>query len=407
MKRRTALTTTILLLLLGLMIWSFGSSAADTINNRRNDATATARNEVVQQNNSEDVDADLGKRISRINREEYLRLRDEYIARKRGIEPGLPFNPRVRVDAIQQMERQEKGRLLESLVAGNSATSADAGSAWTPIGPSPLPNGVGSSATSGRVTSIAIDPTNSNKVYLGTAQGGVWRSLDGGTNWTAIFDGANSLAIGALAVAPSNPSILYVGTGEFNACGDCFFGAGLYRIDNVDTSPSLVGPINTQVTGLTYNAFEGRSITKILVHPTDPATIWVSTARGVSGSGANGKGTIPPVAQRGVFKSTNAWPTSTGTNVTFQKLTLPGITDTDTTDMVMEPGIPDNILVAANGSPSSIYRTTNATAASPTFTQTAAAADGTPLGLGNGNRVNLAINKIGSAVTVYAATSET
>jgi len=63
---------------------------------------------------------------------------------------------------------------------------------------------------SGRVTSVVVDPTNANKVYLGTAQGGVWRSLDGGSTWTSIFDNAQTMAIGALALAPSDPTILYV-----------------------------------------------------------------------------------------------------------------------------------------------------------------------------------------------------
>src|SRR4029077_18652356 len=114
--------------------------------------------------------------------------------------------------------------------------------AWTPIGPSPLPilSGGGTFLFSGRVTCVVVDPTSPSKVYLGTAQGGVWRSLDGGATWTSIFDSAQSLAIGALALAPSDPTILYVGTGEFNGCGDCFFGAGLYRIDTVSTTPSLV-----------------------------------------------------------------------------------------------------------------------------------------------------------------------
>src|SRR5207237_8353690 len=129
-------------------------------------------------------------------------------------------------------------------------------------------------------------------------QGGVWRSLNGGTTWEAIFDTADSLAIGALAVAPSQPSMLYVGTGEFNSCGDCFFGAGLYRIDNVDTTPTLVGPIKPPQTigNLTYNIFNGRAITKILVHPTDPATIFVSTARGIGGNGANSLGLVQAIA---------------------------------------------------------------------------------------------------------------
>src|SRR2546421_2780355 len=272
MKRKTLATLLVLGFLVLLMIWSFGSSAA---NSRTSNLPALIENvesnQVFADKDQDEVDADLGKHASRIDRGEYLRLRDEYIARKRGIEPGLPFNPELRAEAIDQMERQEKGRRLESLVNGSGLTPASGG-AWTAIGPAPLPNGVGANASTGRVTSIAVDPTNANKVYLGTAQGGVWRSLNGGTTWEAIFDSADSLAIGALAVAPSNPTILYVGTGEFNQSGDSFFGAGLYRIDNADTTPTLVGPMNPQKTfnSLTYRIFEGRSITKILVHPTNP-----------------------------------------------------------------------------------------------------------------------------------------
>src|SRR2546423_6957321 len=136
------------------------------------------------------------------------------------------------------------------------------------------------------------------------------------------------MAIGALAVAPSSPSTLYVGTGEFNSCGDCFFGVGLYRIDNADAAATLVGPINPQQTinTLTYKVFNGRSITKILVNPSDASMIWVSTARGVGGSGANSLGQVPAIAPRGVFRSS----TATSSNPTFQKLpvTLDGSVDT-------------------------------------------------------------------------------
>src|SRR6185295_15785567 len=151
---------------------------------------------------------------------------------------------------------------------------------WTAIGPSPLPNGQTqqfptTAATSGRATAVVVDPTNSSKVYLGTAQGGVWRSTNGGGTWTAIFDTAQSLSIGALALAPSDPTKLYVGTGEANNSADSFFGVGLYRIDSVDTAPVLVGPINPAITtgtapAISTNCFTGRGITAILVHPTDP-----------------------------------------------------------------------------------------------------------------------------------------
>ncbi len=418
MKHRTITVFSIASLLLALMVWSFGSSAAS--NNGK--ATTNYSKQEVESNlppqadEDEYVDADLGKFGSKIDRDKYLRLRGEYLGRLRGIEPGRPFDPEWRNRAMEQMDRQEKGRRLESLVNGGLTTTLTPDAAWTPLGPTSIANGQavsgGDTAVSGRVTSIAVDPSNSNNVYLGTAQGGVWRSLDGGTTWAAIFDSAQSMAVGALALAPSDPSKLYVGTGEFNGCADCFFGAGLYRIDNVNTSPTLVGPINplTTVNNLTYQIFNGRGITKILVHPTDPATIFVSTGRGVAGSGGSSlSNTLPPMGTRGVYRSTTA--TSDAGSVTFQKLVVtadltsvdtPATGNLDTPDMVMEPGVPDNILVSvigASGTFGGIYRTTNATAATPTFTQVRS--------LALGVRSNLTINKVGSVVTAYAATSET
>src|SRR5438477_483300 len=69
---------------------------------------------------------------------------------------------------------------------------------WTAIGPAPIPNGQTTpvSAVSGRVSAIAVHPTNPNIVYVGAAQGGVYRSLDGGATWTELMANAQSLAIG-------------------------------------------------------------------------------------------------------------------------------------------------------------------------------------------------------------------
>ncbi len=69
---------------------------------------------------------------------------------------------------------------------------------------------------SGRVTALAIDPRSSSTVYLGAAQGGVWKTTNGGTMWAHLTDAQPSLAIGALALDPSNPDIVYLGRrGEF------------------------------------------------------------------------------------------------------------------------------------------------------------------------------------------------
>jgi hypothetical protein len=420
MKPRTIAIASVAALLLALMVWSFGSSAANRTQPPANTYTESNQSATAQGDEDESVDADLGKFGSKIDRDTYLRLRGEYLGRKRGIEPGRPFDPELRSRALAQMDRQEKGRRLESIFNGDLTPSlgTDAGGAWTSLGPTLITNGQSlqsqvDTAVSGRVTAIAVDPTNANNVYLGTAQGGVWRSSDGGTTWAAIFDGADSLAIGALALAPNDPTILYVGTGEFNGCADCFFGAGLYRIDTVTTTPSLVGPINPQETigNLTYQVFNGRGITKIVVDPTNAATIFVSTGRGIGGSGGNSLGLVggaPSLGTRGLYRSINA--TSTAASVTFQKLVVttdggpdnPSTGNVDTTDLVMEPGNANNLLVAvigANPGFGGIYRTTNALAGTPTFAQV--------WSVPNTARTSLAINKVGSVVTAYAATGET
>ena len=354
----------------------------------------------------ENIDPDLPSFSNGVDKEQYLKAREDNINMIRGLPWTLTYNPRVK--AINEMKQQE----YVNLTNPNNLLQAPN---WQELGPAPIPNGqttTFSVAVSGRITAIVVHPTNANLVYAGTANGGIYRTTDGGNSWTQIFDNANSLAIGALTLAPSNPSTLYVGTGEANLSGDSYAGVGLYRIDNADVSPSLVGPINplvtTSIAGTT--AFTGRTISKILVDPTNAAIIYVSTASGIIGNiGFSPYSTIPPLAIRGVYRSTNA--TAAAGAVTFNKLTVttggsvdaPGTGNRSITDMVMEPGNPDIITCWALGSTAigdgGIYRTTNASAASPTFTQTYTCT--TP-----SSRGSLTINKVAGVVTEYCGSGD-
>lgn len=350
---------------------------------------------------------------------DYLRLRDRHIARLRGIEPGRFADPRWRVRAVRRERRQKQEQLQQAAQQQPAQDVAlSASSPWTQIGPENVLNGQAldgsDTAVSGRVTAIAVDPTNSNKVYLGTAQGGVWRSLDAGANWTPIFDTAQSLAIGALAVAPSSPSTLYVGTGEPHQSLDSFFGVGVYRIDNADTSATLVGPIDPQITftcnpsacsgSFTTNAFTGRAVSQILVHPANAGTIFVSTTTGGSGLGGNAlSGSLPPLGVLGVYRSTNA--TAAAGSVAFQKLAVGTASSYDSPptgnrripDVAFVNGDPNTLLVSTFGNNAAndggIFRSTNALAATPTFSQTRQASI---------QRIAFAVR----ANTVLAATSE-
>src|SRR5258707_1277701 len=125
----------------------------------------------------EQDDPDLPSKFrGKIDKEAYLRARDEFVALKRGMEPNRPFDPLARGRAISQMERQEKGRLIESMVNGSLTPPVTTDAAWIALGPAPLPNGGGTIPVSGRVTTVVVDPTNPDKAYLGAPQGGVLRS---------------------------------------------------------------------------------------------------------------------------------------------------------------------------------------------------------------------------------------
>src|SRR5260370_12778618 len=115
------------------------------------------------------------------------------------------------------------------------------------------------------------------------------------------MDSTLSLEIGAIEVAPSQPSTIYVGTGEANLSADSFFGVGIYRIDNADTSPVLVGPLNKDT--LSNDVMTGRAISQILVHPTDPNTIFVSTTSGIGGISGS---TFHILPSPGTYRTTNA-----------------------------------------------------------------------------------------------------
>ena len=227
----------------------------------------------------------------RISDEQYLALRDQQIRMQRGIN-DLVRDPLLRSKAIGVMDQQEF--LLHQLrksAAPLGLLAPAATNTWTPLGPAPIPNGqtdpnlnpTNEVPVSGRVTAIVIDPADAtaNTVYVGTAQGGLYRTLDGGATWTQLMDTAKSLAIGALALDPLDHTILFVGTGEGNNSGDSFFGVGLYIIRNATTTADLTGPFNLDGTGA--DVFTGRAITQILVNPVDPNKVLVSSGSGFSG----------------------------------------------------------------------------------------------------------------------------
>ncbi|MEZ4687105.1 MAG: hypothetical protein R3B47_13870 [Bacteroidia bacterium] len=86
---------------------------------------------------------------------------------------------------------------------------------WEPIGPTAYINGPsGYNPGVGRVNVIFVDPNNANTVYAGTPAGGLWRSTNGGTSWTALTDNLTRIGVSGIAIDPANSNHIYILTGD-------------------------------------------------------------------------------------------------------------------------------------------------------------------------------------------------
>jgi hypothetical protein len=104
---------------------------------------------------------------------------------------------------------------------------------WTSIGPKLIPAAqfdLDNTPASGRIRTMAIDPTDGNTIYIGAASGGVWKTEDGGKTWRALTDTQCSLVIGSIAIDPGDNKVIYAGTGEGPATTNSFLsGCGVLK----------------------------------------------------------------------------------------------------------------------------------------------------------------------------------
>jgi photosystem II stability/assembly factor-like uncharacterized protein len=162
----------------------------------------------------------------------------------------------------------------------------------------------------GRSGAVTGDFRQKNTFYFGSTGGGVWKTIDGGSNWKNISDKFFGGSIGCVSVAPSDPTILYVGEGESTLRGNVSEGFGIWRTDDGGRSWKNLGLKDT------------RHIIRIVVHPKNPDIVWVAAIGHLFGSNT----------ERGIFKTTDG-------GKTWKKVLY--INDqTGCSDLVMEPGNP-------------------------------------------------------------------
>jgi photosystem II stability/assembly factor-like uncharacterized protein len=164
---------------------------------------------------------------------------------------------------------------------------------WVNIGPAPMVRGNPPEGYSGRVSSIAVDPSNPDHWLLGVGNGGVWETRDTGRTWAAIADDAPTLATGAVAFAPSDSNVIYVGTGEAIYRGYAHAGLGILRSTDAGRTWLLLGA----------STFNRVAVKRLRVHPTTPGTVMVASARG--GGGRDASNDLRPRPPSGIWKSTD------------------------------------------------------------------------------------------------------
>jgi photosystem II stability/assembly factor-like uncharacterized protein len=142
----------------------------------------------------------------------------------------------------------------------------------------------------GRLTDVEINHGNENEIWIAAASGGVFKSVDAGESFIPVFDDEQSLSIGDIAIAPSNSNLVYVGTGEANPGGGslAYDGNGIYK--------SIDGGSNWIHLGLD----EVGSVGRVMIHPNDENTVYVAAMGYLFENNSD----------RGVFKTTdggNTW----------------------------------------------------------------------------------------------------
>ncbi|HKR59801.1 MAG TPA: hypothetical protein VJS64_08690, partial [Pyrinomonadaceae bacterium] len=215
------------------------------------------------------------------------------------------------------------------------------GTNWFPIGPADVSNGqtydTGGARVnvSGRASAIAVNPTNPNDIWLGTAAGGVWHSTNGGVNWLPMSDNEASLAIGALALdgcTAQGCATIYAGTGENAIRRDTYYGMGLLIGGN---SGGEIPIFSWSLMGASL--FKFASINRVLLDPStsgNSKVVYVSLSSGETASATESTVTAPPPPMGyGIYKSLNR-------GTAWNKLTIPGTDGIRPTDLEMDPTNP-------------------------------------------------------------------
>ena len=176
---------------------------------------------------------------------------------------------------------------------------------------------IGPANMGGRVVDLAVVESNPDTFYVATAGGGVWKTTDGGTTLTPVFDDQPTQCTGAVAVCQAKPEVVYVGTGEANPRNSVSWGNGVFKSTDGGKSWKHCGLADTHHIG------------RVVVHPKNPDVAYVAAMGHFWGANTS----------RGLYKTTDG-------GKTWEKSQYLSA-DTGFIDLQMDPDDPDTLYAAA------------------------------------------------------------
>jgi photosystem II stability/assembly factor-like uncharacterized protein len=177
---------------------------------------------------------------------------------------GEHFDPQI----LWKESRSYRNRELSHLTKSTAN--------WQELGPTHVPINGGSA---GRVNIIAVDPTNSSNVWVGTPNGGLWQSTDAGLNWTSNTDLLPNMGVSDFAINPQNTTEMYIATGDgFGTQTGADLWGGTY---SNGVMKSTDGGANWSNTGLNWNLQTVNQVYRLIIDPLNPQILIATSSDGI------------------------------------------------------------------------------------------------------------------------------
>jgi photosystem II stability/assembly factor-like uncharacterized protein len=140
---------------------------------------------------------------------------------------------------------------------------------WISKGPinTPIIMSNGKKRGNGRVNCITFDPVDPDIIWVGSPAGGLWKSVDGGSNWTTNTDDLPVIGISHIAIDPNNNQVMYIVTGDANATDT--YSIGILK--------STDGGLTWNTTGLSYTVDQGKTVNKVIINPNHTDSLYAVT----------------------------------------------------------------------------------------------------------------------------------